>query len=170
LQRRWYYAPVPQSCCALMGGTLGSSCIMFGQQGFVRIAVRRQWLCASYSDGRWGGAHPVRTAWVRVAVGCHGVRHPNGEPFGAGGCDVRGARSSPLRTERLRSSILVCWGGVHSRNADGTYSAVASFTSVVSLQPHSTPCVPLFASDASHSAGFGVDMMLWVWVMVVWVR
>jgi hypothetical protein len=64
-----------------------------------------------------GCAHRIRMVdGGRIPFGRHGcasqsdamgVRHPNGEPFGAGGCDVQGARSSPPRTEHLRSSVLV---------------------------------------------------------------
>jgi hypothetical protein len=65
--------------------------------------------------------------------GVHGVCHPNGEPLGAGGCNFQGTCSSPPWTKHLWLSVLVHWcalgmEGVCSRNADGTYNAVASFT------------------------------------------
>jgi hypothetical protein len=93
LQHQWYYAPAPQSCCALMGGTLGSSCIMFGQQGFVCIAVRRRWLCALYSDGRWGG---------RIPFGRHGCALQSD----AMGCAIPMASLSVLVDATFRAHVL----------------------------------------------------------------
>jgi hypothetical protein len=72
LQRRWYYAPAPQSCCALMGGTLGSSCIMFGQQGFVRIAVRRHGVRREVRGGQCSH-HPLEPNICARPSWCTGV-------------------------------------------------------------------------------------------------